>query len=252
MDFRVYVSSLIFLFFFADCFFAVKVWHGQNAGAAAILVVDNINELLITMDTPEEGKGGGEQYIQKIIIPSALVNKAFGQNIKEALKGSEEVVVKMDWTESLPHPDQIVEYELWSSSNDECGVRCDEQINFLRNFKGHAQILERGGHTHFTPHYITWYCPEAFLLTKQCKSQCINHGRYCAPDPNQDISSGYDGKDVVIENLRQLCVFKVAKEDENRPWKWWDFVTDFHLRCSMKNNKYSKDCAEEVLMSLGK
>ncbi|KMZ59345.1 vacuolar sorting receptor 6 [Zostera marina] len=234
-----------------DCFFAVKVWHGQNAGAAAILVVDNINEHLITMDTPEEGKGGGEQqYIQKITIPSALVNKAFGQSIKEALKGSEEVVVKMDWTESMPHPDQIVEYELWSSSNDECGVRCDEQINFLKNFKGRAQILERGGYTHFTPHYITWYCPEAFLLTKQCMSQCINHGRYCAPDPNQDISSGYDGKDVVVENLRQLCVFKVAKEDGNQPWKWWDFVTDFHLRCSMKDNKYSKDCAEEVLKSL--
>jgi hypothetical protein len=87
-------------------------------------------------------------------------------------------VVKLDWRESMPHPDDRVEYELWTNSNDECGPRCDEQVAFVRGFRGHAQLLERGGYARFTPHYITWYCPEPFRLTQQCKSQCINHGRY--------------------------------------------------------------------------
>ncbi|CAI9090694.1 OLC1v1025519C4 [Oldenlandia corymbosa var. corymbosa] len=230
------------------CYFALKVWNAQQAGAAAVLVADTVDEPLITMDSPEESKDA-DGYLEKIEIPSALVDHSLGQKLKGALKEAKDVVVKIDWSESMPHPDERVEYELWTNSNDECGVRCDEQMNFIKDFKGNAQILEKGGYTLFRPHYITWYCPEAFLLSSQCKSQCINHGRYCAPDPEEDFGMGYQGKDVVLENLRQLCVHKVANET-NRPWVWWDFVTDFHIRCSMKQKKYTKDCAEEVVRSL--
>jgi hypothetical protein len=228
----------------------LKVWNGQQAGAAAVLVADSIDEPLITMDSPEESTDS-DGYVEKIGIPSALIEKSFGESLKQALEKKEDVVIRLDWRESVPHPDQRVEYEFWTNSNDECGIRCDEQMNFVKSFKGHAQILERGGYTQFTPHYITWYCPQAFILSNQCKSQCINHGRYCAPDPELDFGVGYQGKDVVLENLRQLCVHRVANES-NRSWVWWDYVTDFHIRCSMKEKKYGKECAEDVLKSLGK
>ncbi|KAK7853900.1 vacuolar-sorting receptor 6 [Quercus suber] len=214
------------------CYFAKKVWNGQQAGAAAVLVADNYDEPLITMDSPEESTDS-DGYIDKIGIPSALIKKSFGDSLKEALKNKEDVVIRLDWRESMPHPDGRVEYEFWTNSNDECGVRCDEQMNFVK----------------ITPHYITWYCPQAFTLSSQCKSQCINNGRYCAPDPEQDFGVGYEGKDVVFENLRQLCVHRVANET-NRSWVWWDYVTDFHIRCSMKEKKYSKECAEDVIKSL--
>ncbi|KAF4391412.1 hypothetical protein F8388_008023 [Cannabis sativa] len=230
------------------CFFALKVWNAQQAGAAAVLVADDREEPLITMDSPEESTDA-DGYIEKINIPSALIEKSFGDRLKEGLKNNEDVVVKLDWRESVPHPDERVEYEFWTNSNDECGARCDEQMDFVKNFKGHAQILDRGGYTMFTPHYITWFCPQAFILSSQCKSQCINHGRYCAPDPEKDFEEGYQGKDVVIENLRQLCVHRVANES-SRSWVWWDFVTDFHIRCSMKQKRYSKECAEDVMQTL--
>eukprot|EP00262_Sarcandra_glabra_P000226 TRINITY_DN10301_c0_g1_i1.p1 TRINITY_DN10301_c0_g1~~TRINITY_DN10301_c0_g1_i1.p1 ORF type:complete len:622 (+),score=76.84 TRINITY_DN10301_c0_g1_i1:239-2104(+) len=239
---------VFFLLDRGECYFALKVWNGQQAGAAAVLVADSIDEPLITMDSPDESDDR-ERYIENITIPSALIVQSFGNSLKEALRKGHEVIIQLDWKESMPHPDEKVEYELWTNSNDECGIRCDEQMKFIKKFKGHAQILEKGGYTQFTPHYITWYCPEAFILSKQCKSQCINNGRYCAPDPEQDFSNGYEGKQVVVENLRQLCVHRAAKET-NRSWVWWDFVTDFHIRCSMKENKYSKECAEEVLKSL--
>ncbi|XP_008792241.1 vacuolar-sorting receptor 1-like [Phoenix dactylifera] len=232
-----------------DCFFTSKAWKAQNAGAAAILVADDKVEPLITMDTPGEESGGAD-YLQNITIPSALISKSFGDNLKKALENGDMVSVNLDWRESLPHPDERVEYEFWTNSNDECGPKCDSQIEFVKSFKGAAQVLEKKGYTQFTPHYITWYCPEAFILSKQCKSQCINHGRYCAPDPEQDFSRGYDGKDVVIQNLRQVCVFKVANES-GKPWLWWDYVTDFSIRCPMKKKKYTKECAEEVIQSLG-
>ncbi|GER36911.1 vacuolar-sorting receptor [Striga asiatica] len=225
-----------------DCFFALKVWNAQNAGAAAVLVADNRDENLITMDSPEES-GSSAEYIANITIPSALIDRSFGEKLKTAVNGGEMVNINLDWREAVPHPDDRVEYELWTNSNDECGVKCDMLMKFLKDFKGPAQILEKGGYTQFTPHYITWYCPKAFTMSKQCKSQCLNHGRYCAPDPEEDFSSGYDGKDVVLENLRQLCVFREAKE-EKKPWVWWDYVTDFQIRCPMKEKKYNAECAE--------
>ncbi|KAK4771262.1 hypothetical protein SAY87_031794 [Trapa incisa] len=232
-----------------DCFFTLKAWNAQNGGAAAILVLDDQAEPLITMDTPKEENAGAD-YIQKITIPSALITKNLGDCIKKALSSGEMVTVSLDWTEALPHPDERVEYEFWTNSNDECGPKCESQIEFVKKFKGAAQILEQKGYTQFTPHYITWYCPEAFILSKQCKSQCINHGRYCAPDPEQDFSKGYDGKDVVIQNLRQICFHKVANES-GKPWLWWDYVTDFAIRCPMKAKKYTKECADQVIQSLG-
>ncbi|KAM3401733.1 hypothetical protein ACQJBY_006031 [Aegilops geniculata] len=232
-----------------NCLFAKKVWNAQYAGASAVLVVDDKDEPLITMDLLQEDDEAAK-YIQNISIPSALIDKKFGEQLKKAVKDGEMVNVNLDWREAVPHPDNQVEYELWTNSNDECGPKCDMLMHFLKEFKGAAQLLEKGGYSQFTPHYITWYCPQAFVVSKQCKSQCINHGRYCAPDPEQDFSTGYDGKDVVVENLRQLCVFNVANEIK-KPWIWWDYVTDFHIRCPMKEKKYNKKCAETVIKSLG-
>ncbi|GFQ00835.1 vacuolar-sorting receptor 6 [Phtheirospermum japonicum] len=231
-----------------NCYFALKVYNGQLAGAAAVLVADSIDEPLITMDSPEE-TSDSNAYIENITIPSALIEHSLAESLKDALKKGDDVAIRIDWTESMPHPDQRVEYELWTNSNDECGPRCDEQMGFIKGFKGNAQILEKGGYTRFTPHYITWYCPQAFILSEQCKTQCINHGRYCAPDPEQDFGEGYSGKDVVLENLRQLCVHRAANET-GRSWVWWDYVSDFHIRCSMKEKRYSKECAIEVMKSL--
>lgn len=233
----------------AECYFTLKAWNAQNAGVAAILVADDRVEPLITMDTPEDGDTQPD-YLQNISIPSALISKGLGDRIKKVLAKGEMVGINLDWREALPHPDERVEYEFWTNSNDECGPKCQSQLNFVRNFKGAAQILEQKGYTEFTPHYITWYCPEAFIMSQQCKSQCINYGRYCAPDPEQDFSRGYDGKDVVIQNLRQACFFKVAKEN-GKPWQWWDYVTDFSIRCPMKEKKYNKECADRVIKSLG-
>lgn len=232
-----------------ECYFTLKAWNAQNGGAAAILVADDRNEPLITMDNPEL-EDSNPDYLQKITIPSALISKDLGDKIKKELSKGEMVNINLDWREALPHPDERVEYEFWTNSNDECGPKCESQLDFVRDFKGAAQILEQKGYTQFTPHYITWYCPEAFKSSKQCKSQCINQGRYCAPDPEQDFSKGYDGRNVVEQNLRQACFFKVANES-GKPWQWWDYVTDFSVRCPMKENKYTKECADQVIKSLG-
>eukprot|EP00245_Coleochaete_scutata_P007116 TRINITY_DN22212_c0_g1_i1.p1 TRINITY_DN22212_c0_g1~~TRINITY_DN22212_c0_g1_i1.p1 ORF type:complete len:617 (+),score=103.94 TRINITY_DN22212_c0_g1_i1:108-1958(+) len=248
IDFKSKPGSLqsIVLLDRGECFFTQKVWNAQVAGASAVLVADDKDEELITMIDGDKGV----DYLLNISIPSALIKKELSDQIKEAVKSKDLVTVSLDWRESLPHPDNRVEYEFWTNSNDECGPKCDMQVAFVKDFKGIAQTLEKGGYSQFTPHYITWYCPKEYITSDQCKSQCINNGRYCAPDPEKDFTTGYDGKDVVMENLRQLCVFKHLN-DSKTPWVWWDYVTDFEVRCKMSEKNYNKECAEKVMVSLG-
>ncbi|KAM7267244.1 hypothetical protein ACFE04_009410 [Oxalis oulophora] len=40
------------------------------------------------------------------------------------------VNVNLDWPEAVPHPDDRVEYELWTNSNDECGVKMNSIVVF--------------------------------------------------------------------------------------------------------------------------
>ena len=50
---------------------------------------------------------------------------------------------------------------------------------------------------------------------------------------------------MLQENLRQLCVFQLAK-DGGKPWMWWDYVTKFGDECTMVGKTYDEDCAEKV------
>jgi hypothetical protein len=125
------------------------------------------------MDTPEED-ASSENFVNNITIPSALITKRLGDNLKKALDGGEMVNVYLDWRESLPHPDERVEYEFWTNSNDECGPKCEMQLDFVRDFKGMAQVLGKKGYTQFTPHYITWYCHIPLCIIT-LEIDCVNY-----------------------------------------------------------------------------
>ena len=47
------------------------------------------------------------------------------------------------------------------------------------------------------------------------------------------------------ENLRQLCVFRLAS-DAGKSWMWWDYVTRFGEECTMGGKTYDEACAERV------
>ena len=120
------ISDLI-LICDVECYFALKVWNAQNVGNAAVLVVDDHDEPLITMDSPEEDMTVAD-YLDKISVPYELIEKSFGDDLKKAMQNDEAITIKLDWTESLPHPDGRVEYEFWTNSNDKSMPHPDECI----------------------------------------------------------------------------------------------------------------------------
>lgn len=122
----------------------MKAWNAQAVGAAAVLVADDRPGPLITMDTPADDLGA--IYLPNITIPSVLINKSLADDMKKSIAGGEWVKVNLDWSKALPHPDERVEYEFWTNSNDECGPKCETQTKFVQDFKGAAQILEQKGY----------------------------------------------------------------------------------------------------------
>jgi len=230
------------------CPFTDKAYFAQSAGADALIVVDNVDEPLVTMDVGDDEQSS--QYAANISIPVGLIAKSDGDAFKTALTAGTSVLAVLDWTDVLPHPDERVEWEFWTNSGDECGPKCDQQKAFLEDFRPIAKKLEQDGYTSFTPHYITWLCPPDLIQDPACVAQCINNGRYCCPDPDGDFQSGYSGRDVVIENLRTLCAFDQANAT-GQSWKWWDYVVQFGAKCTMESGNYgSESCAISILNSV--
>ncbi|EIE18502.1 hypothetical protein COCSUDRAFT_49231 [Coccomyxa subellipsoidea C-169] len=236
----------------APCKFAEKVWNAQEAGAQGVVVV-NYEDKHTTMEAPDDQDEISYRYLRNITIPAAFITKSDGQVLKDLFKKTpgnaqpDDVYVVLDWNDVLPRA-RKVEWEFWTNSNDMCGAVCDVQKEFIKEFVPVARELE-GNWTRFTPHYIVWVCPESYRSSDECQSQCIHNGRYCTPDPDGDLLAGYSGKDIVQENLRQLCVFKLANES-GVPWKWWEYSTKFGEQCKMVDNQYNEECAERVFNEL--
>lgn len=89
----------------ADCYFSLKAWYGQNAGAAGILIA--YDEFLTTMyNVPEELDG---YMMENLTIPSAIISRSLGDSIKKALYDGEFVRVNLEWTEASTHQDEQVD-----------------------------------------------------------------------------------------------------------------------------------------------
>ena len=228
----------------AHCAFYEKAKYAQEAGARALLIA-NYDDKLFTMNLPEDD----DSWTYNLTIPVALLKRSDADTLTQAYKEDPLLIASMNWTNNIPQGAKV-EWEYWISSDDACGVKCEKQKQFAKDFAPIAQILEQNSWTKFTPHYMMWTCPLRYRNTSLCDNLCIEGGEYCAPDPEEDEEKGYDGKDVVLENRRQICVFKQANASAE-PWFWWDFVQKFDTECSMTKSTYDEECSERAFLDVG-
>lgn len=97
----------------------------------------------------------------------------------------------------------------------------------------------------------------------QCGSQCVNWGRYCAPDPDQDLERGLSGAQVLDEVVRSACVFQAANDSAHRSdpasparaagrasAQWISYSTGFTLQCTERRD-LSAACSRSVQAAVG-
>merc|ERR1740136_379518 len=233
------------------CSFVQKVRNAQHAGAAGVIIADNVclckdeecmaNEFGSICENNEpimadDGSGGD------IDIPAFLIAKHDGDNIKkEMTDAGQNVQIEMSWT--LPAPDDRVEYELWTTPAEHVSK------DFQKTWKNIAKKFE--DHIYFTPREYVYPGERINCLTEtnreMCSSLCTNNRRYCAMDPDFDITSGVSGADVVVESLRRICIYRHYGESDGIALTYWDYISEFLERCDNKDFFANKGCLTDVM-----
>ena len=219
----------------------------------AVIVADFKDEKLLTMSAPED-RPEISRLKEEITIPTALVTRGVGEALKHALSRHARVVVELDWSDSVAHPDSRVEWELWGSPADGCGAPCDRQTSFVKAMASRAATLEADGYTKFTPRYVMHGCGGS-PSEDVCARSCIHKGRYCAfasPSADGDRSShAIPGRDLVTEAKRRLCAAEAARKAD-KPEAWWAYAAEVATSCTLAAGKFNDpQCAKAALTGAG-
>ena len=206
-----------------NCEFRIKVKNVEATGAKAVLVIDNKEELVETVVMGGDTEGSS--------IPALLISKNEGQIIKTAVENGE-VQVKIHFE---IRKSEYVVLDLWSSSADL------KSLQFLSQFSRFSPKFPKS-QLDFRVHYALWSCFECQDLNFTLdKADCVSGGRYCAPDP--DGSGPLSGRNVLLEDLREICVLQsISREDNYR--KWFDYMASFSQSCRLD---LTESCAISVM-----
>jgi hypothetical protein len=246
-----------------DCTFVTKARIAQLMhGAAGVLVADNRCECSaadcisdVQPCQPVSPRMNDDGTGSDVTIPSLLLKKQDADAIKDALRGGE--AVQMEVTFDVPSSlDQQVEYELWMNPLDNSNDGHGQELFEDRNWKQAAVKL--GDKATFTPRSLVgdgriFGC---YLNPSDvCTEYCTNNGRYCPYDRQKVLeNSSITGAQVIVEILRQHCVWYVYGEDGIGE-EFWDYLTEFHTSCGGKADTFESfadaGCIAEAMQTAG-
>lgn len=224
--------ALIFRTQAANCDWVTMSRFVEMAGYKVAMIVyekDRVDDLEVF----DSGFGA------TINIPTVILKRTDGEEFEAILKkeDSKKPSVSVSLTFSMPHA-PIVEYHLWLSAANQ------NAYEFVTKFKNFHLLF--GDRVKIVPHYVLWYC---FICQFDGfnglipNDNCLSGGEFCAPDPDGELKA--TGKDVVLEDLRQLCVYN------SNPAKWWDYMAGYYKQCGGNITEDSKECADRVLTQIG-
>lgn len=227
------VVNLIVFFYRGDCAFVLKVKHAQDRGAKAVVIINNIPGQDVTKITMKDNGLGGNLY-----IPAFLISDIDGAAVKKSIEDGETVSLVLKF-EQVTLAD-LIYLDLWISSAN------DLSQSFLKNFASIGKQLTKKN-AEFHPHYVFIKCLNCEKNNfQESHDDCLGGGRYCAPDP--DGPGPIKGRDVVIENLRQICMFNQLSESKDYSI-WFKFQEEFSNNCESKI--FNDDCSNEIMKKLG-
>eukprot|EP00931_Biecheleriopsis_adriatica_P105838 TRINITY_DN80365_c0_g1_i1.p1 TRINITY_DN80365_c0_g1~~TRINITY_DN80365_c0_g1_i1.p1 ORF type:complete len:488 (-),score=100.36 TRINITY_DN80365_c0_g1_i1:80-1543(-) len=235
-----------------QCSFTTKVRVAYEKGAHAVIIVDRQDSDLTAADmaniiVADDGYGEG------IHIPSVLVAKEDGNKLIDAAKRSQ-VVVELAW--DLP-TDHVVTVDMWMSSAS------IESNKFIKDFASKRRTLNEV--MIFNPHYAVFSMDgsDPAVYSGLCSDET---GQFCAEDP--DGAGQVTGKDVLEEDVRQLCIHEVTKVARTSlddlangkhlveyAEKYWNYMERFLDQCSLDatnpSSRFGEDCSVSVMRKVG-
>eukprot|EP00929_Paragymnodinium_shiwhaense_P031257 TRINITY_DN17552_c0_g2_i1.p1 TRINITY_DN17552_c0_g2~~TRINITY_DN17552_c0_g2_i1.p1 ORF type:complete len:567 (-),score=137.55 TRINITY_DN17552_c0_g2_i1:62-1588(-) len=238
------------------CAFTTLVHVARHKGAHAVLIVDKADSELTAQDMhrvilADDGTG------EDIDIPSVVIPKEDGGRLIEAAQ-KREVILELSW--HIPSQ-RVVDMEMWMSS----GSAKSQQ--FLQEFSNRRKLLNEV--LTFQPFYdVVSVAPgvDQDIIRRRCKDEA---GLYCVQASEASGSNGLTGKDILDENVRQLCIHELSKV--KRPpssgdgallhhvtgaplaeyaEKYWDYVEKLATECPVDGTSPEKRLSEACSLRL--
>ena len=205
----------------------MKVRHAQDIGARAVLIQDNKDgedvERIVMVDN---GTGGN------LSIPSFIIPKSSGELLKKYLeqdRTGHHIMVKLTFEIDLR---PVVNYKIFFSSSAE------NSRHFLFEWAKLGTTFHKV-FAEFEPGIVTFQDTKAATMGFiEPYENCLSGGRYCYTDPDQD--GLLTGKDIVMEDLRLICIFRQTASDVNYD-KWFNYVVQHVEHCSIIGRKFTSD-----------
>lgn len=226
-------SNLIVMVDRGECAFVIKVKNAQDVGAKAVIIANNNQQKIKNIIMSDNGMGGN------LFIPALLISKDDGLNLKNFIPYPG-VTLRLGF-EMPESPEQIRLTLIFSSAQN-------HTQNFMKMFEKIGKHLNQKN-TYLEVHYAIIKCIYCeFKDFKNEEVDCLGGGRYCAPDPDGN-NGPLTGRDVVEEDLRQICVFEMVKNEKMVYESYFKYLKEFGSEC--RGEKFNKKCSENAMKTAG-
>lgn len=223
-------ESLFLLSTRGNCTYVTKAKYAQILGVKLLIIIaDEIN------DSDENLYDDG--FGSTIHIPSIVIDEYYGNVLMTYLQSNDPeknrilLTMRFDVSKIESKPSYI----FWISSSNR------NSFKLVRDFKPFFYKLQ--DYTKFEVHYLFWtceLCAQNNYKYDNTPSNCVSAGRYCCSDPDGDGEA--NGRDIVLEDLRQICLFNKHQD------KFFEYIDIFDLNCV--EFQVSEECSRDILDEL--
>lgn len=223
-----------------NCTFVKKALYAQKLGAFMLVIANSIenqkNEDVYMMD---DGQG------KDVNIETVMITYKDGLQIKKELKKVKKNKISVEVNFDSNKKDEVFFETVFSSINAEYY----DLLNILRNY---LITLEEAEKFTFYPVYYLETHPSYNADSNQSYKDCFTSGKYCSFMSNEHFKYKVpNGRVVLIENLRQICIFK-DRESEKNITLFLDYMQEFRKSCLNANSpSFNEECSKQVMKSIG-
>jgi len=221
----------ILLAYRGTCSFSQKARNAQQAGASMLIVINMgntpINNVIFDEDSSD------------IYIPVALINYNDGKIIEDYIKSNSgsKILAEVDFSPKTEK--KIVDFKFFFSSSE---PRAYDLIGNITKF-----LDKFGDQVIFTPHYVVHQDPYYTVENPRNNINCLSKGAYCYFPKQTTIIQ--DGQKILMEDLRQKCMFKLSKEKSAS--LYYEYMKTFSNECIISRKSLSELCSKNTLDMLG-
>ena len=229
-----YVENFkILLAYNGGCPIVHKARYAQEAGASMLLLINNNDEDIKNVIMDDDGSGSD------IKIPVGLISLTNGRIMQNFIENNPKsrVMVEINFKEKEAR--KKVEFKFFFSSSE---LKAYQLINNLTKYtdKFNSQV-------DFTPIYVIHQSPQYDPQKATRQLNCVTKGKYCYFPKETTIIQ--DGQRILIESLRQKCMFKKAKDGKE---SFYEYLQNFYKNCLLYTPpKFNERCSKQTLDSLG-